>query len=269
MLAPPVHWGRAVPFEFSGVPLVDIDVVGAVESLLDAATRRAGQGLHLCNSYTLSLASHDVTVRDALRHPGAVNLPDGAPVSWYFRLACRRPALGPVRGPSLMRAALARPGLRHYLLGGTDAVLIDLEQVIAREFPGAVVAGRLAPPFGDPTPSELASWASAIREANANVVWVGLGTPRQDLVISELVGSVGAVLVGVGAAFDFLSGHKSEAPSYLHRTGLEWTFRLASEPRRLWRRYLVGSTRFALRATRQLLDPRASSAGPAQRSPRQ
>ncbi len=260
MLPPPAFWTQGDPFDFGDVQLLDIDVAGAVESLAAAALAGESQGLHLCNSYTLALAMRDPGYCAALQHPGAVNLPDGTPVSWYHRLTGGRPTRGPVRGPALLRATLARPGLRHYLLGGTPQLLDDLEAAIARHYPAAVVAGRFAPRFGDPTESELEEWAAAVRAAGANVVWVGLGTPRQDQVIARLTGRTGAVAVGVGAAFDFLSGHKAEAPAVLHRTGLEWVYRLLSEPRRLWRRYLLGNTAFVRHAVRQLPRSRRAAA---------
>ena len=232
--------------------LVDTDEQSAADCLAAAAASGAAQGLHLCNAYTLALASKDPAYRRALAHDGAVNLPDGTPVTWYYRLASGCEARGPVRGPGLMRASLDRPGLSHFLLGATEEVLDDLVAVIARDHPDAVVAGRLAPRFGDPTDADLDAWATAVQAAGADVVWVGLGTPRQDEVIARLVDRCGCVLVGVGAAFDFLSGHKAEAPEFLHRTGLEWAYRLGSEPRRLWRRYLFGNTRFVVQAGRQL-----------------
>jgi len=257
----PAAWSAAASFEFSGVHLVDTDELAAADCLAAAVASRAAQGLHLCNAYTLALASKDPAYRSALGHDGAVNLPDGTPVSWYYRLSSGRPARGPVRGPGLMRAALDRPGLRHFLLGGTEGVLDDLVAVITRDHPAAVVAGRLAPAFGDPTEADLDTWAAAVRAAEADVVWVGLGTPRQDEVIARLVGRCACVFVGVGAAFDFLSGHKAEAPSFLHSTGLEWAYRLGSEPRRLWRRYLFGNTRFVVQAARQLVAHRAPGRG--------
>jgi N-acetylglucosaminyldiphosphoundecaprenol N-acetyl-beta-D-mannosaminyltransferase len=166
-----------------------------------------------------------------------------------------------------MKAVLAQPGLSHFLLGGTPDVLADLERRIGERYAAAHVAGRLAPPFGDPTEEDLDEYALQIRASGADIVWVGLGTPRQDIVISRLVGRVDAVLVGVGAAFDFLSGRKSEAPEFLHRTGLEWTYRLASEPRRLWRRYLIGNTLFIAAALRQLPEARRRSYGGTSHSP--
>jgi N-acetylglucosaminyldiphosphoundecaprenol N-acetyl-beta-D-mannosaminyltransferase len=248
----PAQWTTARPFEFSGVTLLDTDVAGAVAAL--AAASRAGepQGLHLCNAFTLALASRDPAYRETLLHAGAVNLPDGVPVAWYYRLANREHARGPVRGPGLMRAALEEPGLRHFLLGGTEEVLADLTTEILSNHPHAVLAGSLAPPFRDPDDADVEGWAATIRASGAQVTWIGLGTPRQDRLIARLTGRTGSVLVGVGAAFDFLSGHKAEAPALLHGTGLEWVYRLVSEPRRLWRRYLFGNAAFVAEATRQL-----------------
>jgi N-acetylglucosaminyldiphosphoundecaprenol N-acetyl-beta-D-mannosaminyltransferase len=251
---------QADAFDFGDVHLLDTDVPGAVESLAAAALAGEAQGLHLCNAYTLSLAMRDPAYCAVLRHPGAVNLPDGTPVAWFHRLAGGPSTRGPVRGPGLLKATLARPGLRHYLLGGTEQLLDDLEAVIARDYRDAVVAGRLAPPFGDPTEPELEEWAAAVRTAEAHILWVGLGTPRQDQVIARLTGRTGAVAVGVGAAFDFLSGNKAEAPELLHRTGLEWVYRLLSEPRRLWRRYLFGNAAFVAHAVRQLPRSRRAAA---------
>jgi N-acetylglucosaminyldiphosphoundecaprenol N-acetyl-beta-D-mannosaminyltransferase len=251
---------QAGAFGFGDVQLLDTDVPGAVESLAAAAIAGEAQGLHLCNAYTLSLAMRDPAYCAVLKHPGAVNLPDGTPVSWFHRLAGGGTTRGPVRGPGLLKATLARPGLRHYLLGGTQQLLDDLEAVIARDYPDAVVAGRLAPPFGDPTERELEEWAAAVRASEANILWVGLGTPRQDQVVAQLTGRTGAVAVGVGAAFDFLSGHKAEAPELLHRTGLEWVYRLLSEPRRLWRRYLFGNVVFVAHAARQISRSRRAAA---------
>jgi N-acetylglucosaminyldiphosphoundecaprenol N-acetyl-beta-D-mannosaminyltransferase len=252
---PPVDlWPTDRTFEFGGVRLIDVDLPMAVQAIAAAASAGRSQGLHLCNAYTLTLAAREPSYRTVLGHPDAVNLPDGTPVAWYYRLAHGTAARGPVRGPSLMKAVLDGCDLRHFLLGGTPDVLRDLEGVIAERFPRARVVGRLAPPFAEPGEAEIAEFADTINRSGAQVVWVGLGTPRQDRVIAALVGRVDAVLIGVGAAFDFLSGHKAEAPEVLHSSGLEWAFRLAQEPRRLWRRYLIGNTLFVVHVVKQLTD---------------
>ena len=256
---PPDHWPTARPFEFGGIDLLDTSLVAAVRSIEEAARAGRSQGLHLCNAYTLTLAARSGDYRTMLGHEDAINLPDGTPVAWYYRLANRRRAQGPVRGPSLMKATLESTDLRHFLLGGTDDVLVDLERVITKRYPGAQVAGSFSPPFAEPGPEEIEDFARRIRQSRAEVVWVGLGTPRQDRVIAALVGRVDAVLVGVGAAFDFISGHKTEAPVALQQTGFEWAYRLGQEPRRLWRRYLIGNTIFIGAALRQLPSARRES----------
>jgi len=255
----PAPWPPADTVVFAGVRLLDVAMSEAVDGLLAAALAGTGHGVHLCNAYTLSLAADDIGYRAALSHAGAVNLADGAPVAWFSALARRQRSCGPVRGPDLMQAALARTGVRHFLLGGTAELLADLERAIKNDTPDAVVCGRLAPPFGEPGPDELAEWCAAIDASGADLVWVGLGTPRQDQVIAALAGRTRAVLVGVGAAFDFLSGHKTQAPRILHRTGLEWVWRLCSEPRRLWGRYLFGNTRFLVAALGELRRQRRSA----------
>jgi N-acetylglucosaminyldiphosphoundecaprenol N-acetyl-beta-D-mannosaminyltransferase len=114
--------------------------------------------------------------------------------------------------------------------------------------PGVEIIGAESPPFRLLTEREEAEMTDRIRRLRPDIVWVGLGTPRQDLFIDQFRDRLGATLVAVGAAFDFLAGAKRQAPSWMQNSGLEWAFRLATEPRRLWRRYLVGNTRF-LRAT--------------------
>ena len=260
-LSPPPHWPLARPFQFGGITLLDTDLDTAVASIDGAARQGHSQGLHLCNAYTLTLALRRDDYRSMLQHEHAVNLPDGTPVAWFYRLSNHRPARGPVRGPSLMKAALSNTTLRHFLLGGSPEVLEDLKTAISQRFPEAQVVGSFSPPFREPHAGDITEFARLIKDSTAEVVWVGLGTPRQDRVIAALVGQVDAVLIGVGAAFDFISGHKSEAPVFLHKSGMEWAYRLGQEPRRLWRRYLVGNTLFIAHGARQLVSARRD--GPA------
>ena len=240
--------GLGPHFSFGAVELVDCDVERAADALEAAGRARQSVGVHMCNAFTLTIAMRDPYYCEALGR-NALNLPDGAPVAWFFRVLRGQKASGPVRGPSLMKEVLARPDLEHFLLGGSEKVLEDLQKALVTDFHSPNVVGSIAPPFRDPTPEDVEAYAAAIRDSAAHIVWVGLGTPRQDMLIAALTEHVDAVLIGVGAAFDFLSGHKNEAPSVLHGTGLEWIHRLFSEPKRLWRRYLVCNavfTRFAL-----------------------
>ena len=240
--------GLGPRFSFGEIELIDCDVESAADAIAAAGRSGQGVGVHMCNAFTLTIAMRQPSYRTCLGR-NALNLPDGTPVAWFYRLASGQKARGPVRGPSLMKAVLKRPDLNHFLLGGSDEVLEDLQKAIVEDHGSATVVGAIAPPFRDPTSEDVERYAAAIRESKAHVVWVGLGTPRQDQLIADLTEQVPAVLVGVGAAFDFLSGNKDEAPSFLHGTGLEWIHRLFSEPKRLWRRYLVCNavfTRFAL-----------------------
>ena len=133
-------------------------------------------------------------------------------------------------------------------------------------FPGLVIAGAVSPPFRPSTAEEEAAAVQAINASGARTVWVGLGCPKQELWMAAHRGRVQAVMVGVGAAFDYHADTVARAPTWMQRAGLEWLHRLASEPRRLWRRYLVTNTLFVLGAAAQLLRRRFSGqAGKAQR----
>lgn len=243
---------------FAGVDVLVVDRLRAVEIVVDHATSRRAVAVHLCNAYTLTLAAKDPAYAACLSHR-SINLPDGVPVGWFYRLQTGQPNPGPVRGPELMRAVLARPEPSHFFLGGDDQAALDALHASARRIrPDVKIAGSLLPPFAPITPAAIDTWVEAIKESGADVVWVGLGTPKQDEVLAMLVDRLDAVAIGVGAAFAFLAGTRREAPERLRGTGLEWVYRLASEPRRLWRRYLVGNAQFAGYARRELRRSRQS-----------
>ena len=166
---------------------------------------------------------------------------DGMPLVWYCRLKGQRRAER-VYGPDLMLALCARSvarGYRHFLYGATPAVLEALAVRLAERFPGIRIVGSFSPPFRPLSADEDAAIGSRIRDARPDLVWVGLSTPKQERWVASHVDRLGAVLLGVGAAFDFHAGTKRQAPRWMQRAGLEWLFRLLSEPRRLYRRYLV------------------------------
>lgn len=236
---------------FAGVDVTIVEPCAAVDLIEASARARQPLAVHLCNAYTLTLAAKDPAYAAALQHR-SLNLPDGVPVGWFSRWQTGRPNSGPVRGPGLMRATLLRPGLSHFFLGGDEEVLTGLERAAHVVNPAVQVVGRLSPPYAPLDDASVETWATQIRDSGADIVWVGLGTPKQDLALAQLVDRVGVVLVGVGAAFDFLAGTKREAPERLRGTGLEWVYRLANEPRRLWRRYLIGNVQFLLIARREL-----------------
>jgi N-acetylglucosaminyldiphosphoundecaprenol N-acetyl-beta-D-mannosaminyltransferase len=136
-------------------------------------------------------------------------------------------------------------GLRHFLYGTTPEVLQRLQSNLLGKFPSAKVVGSYSPPFRDLTPHEEGELADLINASGADIVWVGLSTPKQEFWMARMREHLSAsMLIGVGAAFDFHAGVKRQAPWLIQRSGLEWVFRLACEPRRLWRRYAVAVPRF-------------------------
>lgn len=240
----------------AGVPITACTRDEAARLVLSLATGAGPSGVdvHLCNAYTLALADADPGYGDLLRG-AAVNFPDGKSVVWANRLARRELNLPTERvyGPDLFGDVLALGvdiGLRHYLLGSTPEVLAALEARLRARHPGVRLVGVESPPFRDLSAAERADQADRIGSSGAQIVWVGLGTPKQDREAAALAAELPLVSVAVGAAFDFLAGTKRQAPLWMQRNGLEWTFRLATEPRRLWRRYLFGNARFLYAAGR-------------------
>ena len=183
---------------------------------------------------------------------------DGMPLVWLLRLlgipgATR--VYGPDLTPMVLQAAAAA-GIPVGFYGGSEAALGRFRKAMERRFPSLKIAFAEAPPFRPPTPQEDERTTSAIDASGARILLVGLGSPKQDRWMHAHLGRVRAVMLGVGAAFDFLAGVKPQAPCWMRRCGLEWMFRLATEPRRLWRRYLRQNPRFAVLALAQILRER-------------
>jgi N-acetylglucosaminyldiphosphoundecaprenol N-acetyl-beta-D-mannosaminyltransferase len=178
---------------------------------------------------------------------GDINLPDGRPVAALAKYLGLTPSVERVGGPDLMDAVLdqgRKLGLRHYLYGSTEQTITLLRQRLLERYPGVQLVGSEAPPFRPLEASERRAMIDRIRAADPHIVWVGLGTPKQDEFVDRFRDELGTTLIAIGAAFDFLAGVKPRAPLFVQRVGLEWAFRLATEPRRLWRRYLLGGVSF-------------------------
>lgn len=192
----------------------------------------------------------------AILQTSALITPDGMPLVWVGRLKGAA-EMGRVYGPDLMLETCrqaAGTGVRHYLYGGATGVPERLADGLLARFPGLVVAGGHSPPFRELSDAELDEDAARLDAAGADLVWLGLGTPRQERRAAQLARRVRArVLVTVGAAFDFHTGRVRQAPRLLQKTGLEWAYRLSLEPRRLWRRYLTNVPLFVILATAELL----------------
>jgi N-acetylglucosaminyldiphosphoundecaprenol N-acetyl-beta-D-mannosaminyltransferase len=214
----------------------------------------AGAAVHLCNAYTLSLADRDAALKTVLNR-ARWNFPDGFPVArftrWQTRLAKDR--CEKISGPDLFHAILSagrQHDVKHYFLGSTPEVLGALEKSVRQQFPGVQIVGIESPPFRALTDEERDEQRRRIIASGADLVWVGLGTPKQDWEVDRLAAEIPAVFLAVGAAFDFLAGMKPRAPKWMSDYGIEWIFRLASEPKRLWKRYLVGNPQFLISLVR-------------------
>lgn len=226
-----------------GVRIDALDVASAAEAVVAGEARGA---VHLCNAYTLSLAARDDRYAARLCD-GRLNLPDGMPLAWITRWLGLAKQARRVSGTGLMEAVCAAGveyGVRHYLFGSTPEVVAGLRAELGRRFPGVSIVGAESPPYGEFDGDSLDAATARFVAAGADVVWVGLGTPKQDVVVSELAARSDLTFVAVGAAFDFIGGSKPMAPRVMGDLGFEWLYRLATEPRRLWRRYLVGNSVF-------------------------
>jgi N-acetylglucosaminyldiphosphoundecaprenol N-acetyl-beta-D-mannosaminyltransferase len=243
---------------FTVMPLsAAIDLVIATSAAVPAGDAgHPGLAIHFCNAYNVALARKDAGYARLLAAADVV-FSDGVPITWVGRRAypTEGTAWERVYGPDVMRGVLDRStadGPTHYLLGSTPETLDALRAQIAVDHPQAIVVGAESPPFRTATPDELAARDQRIRDSGASIVWVGLGTPKQDTEVQRLAGSLPVLAMAVGAAFDFLAGTKPQAPEWMQRSGLEWAFRLASEPGRLGKRYVWGNSVFALEAARTM-----------------
>lgn len=240
--------GRVRPVGF--VPFVARAPREAAQDLVDAAVRPGrtrGEHLHLANAYSIALADQEERLGATFSDANGWNLPDGKPVMWVSALRGDEDRLHQVRGPQFMLdvADLGRgSGLKHYLLGGSQQTLELLVENLEDLYPGIEIVGSFSPPFRTPSDDELVERDAAIAASGAQVVWVGLGTPKQDYEALRLAESLPVVAVAVGAAFDFAAGTLKPAPEWVGAIGFEWLWRMLSEPRRLWRRYTFGSARF-------------------------
>jgi N-acetylglucosaminyldiphosphoundecaprenol N-acetyl-beta-D-mannosaminyltransferase len=242
-----------------GVPVDELDLG---DTVLAIARLAASSGAEVSASYVcvrdvngIVECQHDPGLR-LIHERAALVTPDGMPVVWWGRLSGHG-ATKRVYGPDLMLEVCgcsAEFGLRHFLCGGEPGVAERLADALRARCPGLAVVGSWTPPFRPLRADERADLIRRIKDSGANIIWLGLSSPKQERFMADLAPDLdGGVLIGVGAAFDFLSGRKPQAPLWIRHSGFEWLFRLATEPRRLWRRYLVNNSHFIWLAGRALL----------------
>jgi N-acetylglucosaminyldiphosphoundecaprenol N-acetyl-beta-D-mannosaminyltransferase len=180
---------------------------------------------------------------------------------WLRRTNKSTPKPDCVNGPAFFERALQKgltQGVRHYFMGSTPETLEKLEHNLRLRYPGIQIVGMSSPPFKEHTPSDYDYELEKIEASQPNIVWIGLGTPKQDKAAAYMAPRYPAVFACVGAVFDFNAGNLRDAPAWMQRLGLAWLFRFAQEPRRLWRRYTYGNAKFIQIAVRQIAYERAS-----------
>ncbi|MBB2975539.1 N-acetylglucosaminyldiphosphoundecaprenol N-acetyl-beta-D-mannosaminyltransferase [Microbacterium endophyticum] len=225
---------------------------GAVEAVLDAAEAHIALPVRLSNAWCVVLAQDSAEYSNVLNGPG-MTLPDGKPVAAIMKRQRPDLRIERVRGPSFFRAVLGasqRKNLSHFFIGGTPETLTAMLDKANLDYPELKVAGYWAPPFAPVDDETVSASLKRIQSTSPDIVWIGLGTPKQDFLSSRLASAAGLPCVGVGAAFDFMAGTVREAPRWVQTVGFEWLYRLLTEPRRLWKRYLLGNLRF-ISITRQ------------------
>lgn len=226
----------------------------ATTQILDWAV--AGPPGYVCvaNVHMTMEAHDDARFQDVVNGARLV-VPDGMPLVWALRLLGVRNA-SRVRGPDLtLRLAdeAAKRGVAIGIYGGSSRVAETFARNLEGKFPGLNVREIISPPFRALTVDEEASHARLLAQSGARIVFVGLGCPKQERWMARNFEATNAVLVGIGAAFDFHAGNIKEAPAWMQQSGLEWLFRLWQEPRRLWKRYAIHNPRFVALLARQLL----------------
>jgi N-acetylglucosaminyldiphosphoundecaprenol N-acetyl-beta-D-mannosaminyltransferase len=245
-----------------GVGVSAIAMPDAIQTV--AAWIASGERQYVCITgvHGVMESCRDPALREVHNAAGLVT-PDGMPLVWLGR-ARGHSRMRRVYGPDLMLALCewsVRQGVRHYFYGGADGVADRLAARLQQRFPGLVVAGTFSPPFRPLDPDEDDAVVRRINATEPDIVWVGLSTPKQERWMHAHRERLTApVMIGVGAAFDFLAGLKRQAPRWMQRTGLEWSFRLATEPRRLWKRYLVNNPWFVWEVLREAAGGRRMAA---------
>ena len=256
-----VRGAQAVPdmgdparFNVLGTGVSALSLAAACARVIAIQGRKHAGYVCCATAYNVNLARSDETLRHAYNR-SFLTTPDGMPLVWLGRAHGHR-EITRVYGPDLMLAvcdAGRASGLTHYFYGGKAGVAEQLREKLTARFPSLQVVGTFTPPYRDLTAAELAGLQADIATKNPDVVWVGLSTPKQEKFMSTHGALLDTgLLIGVGAAFDFLSGRVPQAPRWMQRSGLEWLFRLGTEPRRLWRRYLLHNPMFVIRTIAQL-----------------
>lgn len=248
-----------------GVKISAVDLRSAVDLADRWISSTAGHG-YICATgvHGVMEARADADLRRILNH-AFLNVPDGMPMTWVGHLQGLRD-MDRVFGPDLMMAMCrvsVQRGYRNFLYGGKPGVAELLSESLQKKFPGLQVVGTYTPPFRSLTPQEEKEALAKVQECEPHIVWVGLSTPKQERFMAQYVEYFQVPLMfGVGAAFDYHTGSIRDSPAWVKRMGLQWLHRLAQDPRRLWKRYLLNNPAFLWQIASQFLRLKEYSIGP-------
>lgn len=226
----------------------------AVERILSWAAKRESRVVCICNVHSVVTARTDLALREAISNADLAT-PDGAPVAWLIGLR-RRIKQSRVSGPDLtvkLCAAAATHGIPVAFYGSTPETIALLERVLPVEFPGIELAAMISPPFRALSEQERSEYNRQLNDSGAGIIFIGLGCPKQEIWMATQKAELNGVLIGVGAAFEFMAGTVRRPPKWMQRIGMEWLGRLHAEPKRLWRRYLYTNTVYLLYVAQELL----------------
>jgi N-acetylglucosaminyldiphosphoundecaprenol N-acetyl-beta-D-mannosaminyltransferase len=230
----------------AGLPFIDADIDAATAHILKDIAGGTSRVYVFVNAHSATLRRREPDYATLLEDDLVVPLADGAPLAAYARLTGHR-NVRRAPGPDVLLALggiAAQEQLSIYLLGGMPGTVDRLAEVMQRRFPGLRIAGAHTPPIGQWSPTETEQLVAAIADSAPDLICLGVSAPQQEIWARANVQKIGHPVLCVGAAFDFLSGMKPRAPQWMRSMGLEWLFRLAHEPARLWKRYLVGNVVF-------------------------
>lgn len=237
-----------------GVGVHAIDMEAAVATIGNAIAARKKGYVCVTGVHGVMEAQRDASLRTVFSEALLV-VPDGVPTVWMGHLQGLR-RMGRIFGPDLMLAVLGSPALRgssHFLYGGNTGVAQQLQDILRRRFPRARIVGAYTPPFRPLDRAEGAEVRQIIERAQPDIMWIGVSTPKQERFMAEYLPRLNTTLmIGVGAAFDFHTGRLKDSPQWMKRLGLQWLHRLAQEPMRLGKRYLVNNPLFLAQASLQL-----------------
>lgn len=239
--------------EVLGVPMSALSMDEAIQTIDEWIRHGEHHYISTIDVHALVESHFAPDVREIYRS-AAIAAPDGMPLVWLIRRSGYRTAdriCGPDLMPEIFRTSQSRR-YRHFLYGSSEATLSLLRQQLNRDFPGAEIVGHYSPPFRALTCDEERDIDRLLNAADPNIIWVGLGAPKQDRWMAAHRGTLNAsILIGVGGAFEMLAGKVRRAPRIIRRTGCEWMFRMAQEPRRLSGRYLKSNFQFAMMLANQ------------------